>query len=213
MNRTRKLATATAVTVLLAGGLVFAFTTSTAATAETSAFADTIQSLKTTDQMGAELEAALAALNERNAQATALYDSTAGKVLDDAVRVQLLAERDAAAALAGSTVPMWQHDAEKLLTDLTTANAAYDVSAAAVSANHEAWVIATTPPPPAPAAPAKPRSNGSSKSNGSSGGGSSSGGGGYGGPSGGDGQDWGGLVITPGNPNWEKPVGPGTTFE
>lgn len=166
----------------------FAFTTRDADTrpiAEEATLANIVNELKTTDQTRADLEAALAALSERNGQATVLLDSTAGKVLDDAVRVQLQNDRDNAVAVAALTVPTWQADAEKLLADIAATNAAFDASAPAVSANHEQWVVATTPPPPVPSSNGggskKPStsSGGGSKNNG--GGGASSGGGGGGG--------------------------------
>lgn len=210
--RHRTTAVGALVATLLAGGLVLALSSGDAATAETSAVADAIEELTTTDQMRTDLEAALTALADRTAQSSVLLDSTAGRVLDEAVRLQLQADRDAAAAVAVLAVPTWQADAEKLLADVAAAQVAYDSSVPAVTESHQKWVIATTPSPPAPAAPKKSSSTGGSGSGSRSDGGATSGGGssdgGGGSPSGGGG----GLEIIPGNPNWDNPVGPGTTI-
>ena len=181
-NRVLKLGIALVAVLALVGAAVVGMSRVSEASAEPvdRTLASAIEELRTTDQTRTELETAIAALNERNGQATALLDSTAGKVLDDTVRVQLQTDRDNALAVAALTVPIWQADAEKLLADIAATNAAYDASAPAVTANHEQWVVATTPPPPAPVAPKKKPTGGGGGGN-TSGGGTSNGGGGGGG--------------------------------
>lgn len=209
--------------IAVAAALVVTLSPKTEATpsAGPSMFTEIVESLKVDAATKSELEAAIAALVERNGQAQALLDSTAGKVLDDSVRSALQTDITTASDLVTGDFPKWQTGAVALLALIANANSAYDASAPAVTANHEQWVIATTPPPPpvvsngggGSKSPSSNSGGGGSKKpsgngNGNGGSNSNGGGGSSGSPSGGGWTDNGG-----GNGVWEQPVGPGTSFE